>query len=121
MFSKKAPLTISHDEMERLKTYDWPGNIRELSNIIERSVILGNSNEINPSRLIQGTAPKETADPEPGITSTTASTLREVEEAHIRNILDFTGWNYTRASKLLGISRSTLMRKIMDYDLKKEI
>lgn len=113
-FSKKTPLRISSDEIKRLQSYDWPGNIRELSNIIERSIILRNSEDIFPSTLIENSPTDQTAISQ---SPSSISTLKAMESAHIRNTLSIVSGNYTRAAKILGISRSTLMRKIEVYGL----
>jgi DNA-binding NtrC family response regulator len=114
-FSKKAPITLGSGEMENLTNYEWPGNIRELSNVIERSIILRNSDAIYLSRLISGTPPAG----EPFIVAGDAPsmTLRDLEAAHIRKTLGQVSGNYTHAARALGISRSTLMRKINDYGI----
>jgi len=113
-FSRKIPLRISDNETERLKAYDWPGNIRELSNIIERSVILRNSEEIFPASLIECSPPTEKFSPVSEGPFSPVS-LRNMEAAHIRNTLSSVSGNYSQAAKRLGISRSTLMRKIHVY------
>jgi len=118
-FSVKNPVILSPTEIEKLTSYNWPGNIRELSNIIERSVILRTGDEINPSTLIKTTVPESVND---AIHQTHKSciqknfaTLKLMEENHIRLALDQVAGNYTQAAKLLGISRSTLMRKLQTY------
>lgn len=119
-FSKKNRITISGYEIERLKSYDWPGNIRELSNIIERSVILRTSDAIMPSSLISNARQKEEKHNQIHYIDS-PSTLKQMEESHIRQTLENLSWNYTKASKRLGISRSTLMRKIEIYGLDKNL
>lgn len=94
---------ISLDTMAELSSYQWPGNIRELQNFIERSVILSPGNMLHPpmSSLKTGavTEPQE------------AVTLEEAERDHIRKTLDQTGWvvaGPNGAAARLGIKRSTL-------------
>lgn len=118
-FAGKSPVTLPSSEAGNLCLYPWPGNIRELSNIIERSVILRQGDSIAPSALIK------TADPNPAnlpssaqtaaIEPTHFETLRDMEENHIRRALSRVSGNFTRAARLLGISRSTLMRKLEGY------
>ena len=103
--------------------YDWPGNIRELRNTIERAVLLEEDEWIQlPSlRLERGSfeypaaaisAPKAVvAEPTPG------ATLEETERRMLMDALDKTGWNQTRAAMLLGISRDTLRYKVKKYNL----
>jgi transcriptional regulator with PAS, ATPase and Fis domain len=101
--------------MENLTNYEWPGNIRELSNVIERSIILRNSDAIYPSRLISGTP--QAGEPFISADNAPPMTLRDLEAVHIRKTLGQVSGNYTHAARALGISRSTLMRKINDYGI----
>jgi transcriptional regulator with PAS, ATPase and Fis domain len=118
-FSAKNPVALSPTEIDKLTSYNWPGNIRELSNIIERAVILRTGDEIHPSTLIKTTV----SEPVNGVIHLTHkncirnnfTTLKLMEENHIRLALDQVSGNYTQAAKLLGISRSTLMRKLQAY------
>jgi transcriptional regulator with PAS, ATPase and Fis domain len=113
-FSGKSSLVLSEEEKERLTAYSWPGNIRELSNIIERSVILRTEDVIRPSSLIRPPT-HENGNHAAKQVARNFTTLRQMEEDHIREALVKVDGNYTRASKLLGISRSTLMRKLQSY------
>ena len=105
-----------------LANYEYPGNVRELENIIEHAIVLAESNEITeydlPEFMIRNrlllSAPSvevinESVD--------TLLTLTAMEERHIRKALELTKYNYTETSKKLGISRSTLWRKIKDYGI----
>ncbi|NIA04610.1 MAG: response regulator [Proteobacteria bacterium] len=86
----------------------WPGNVRELKNLIEREVLFSNSRWLSVSRRPAGddsTAGTEPAEGE-------LQTLAEMELKYIRKVLATTGWNKTRAAKILGISRTTLRDKI---------
>ncbi len=104
-------IRIPADEMERMRAYDWPGNIRELRNIIERAVILQKGPEIRPSALLL--VPRH-AGPAPS-GGGGVLTLREMERRQIADALrEFTG-NSTRAARALGISLSTLKRKLKEY------
>lgn len=119
MFSRNKPVRISDPEIEKLKAYSWPGNIRELSNIIERSVILRHGSEIFPSTLIESQA--LTGNPESfpeTVTDSSPCSLKDMEAKHIREMLGVTSGNYTQTAKILEISRSTLMRKLNEYGLK---
>lgn len=115
-FGGKTPLSMDNAESRKLQAYTWPGNVRELSNIIERAVILRTGHAIQPSALMK---PSE-CDIEPGAADALRNmeikkhieTLREMEQHHIRQALSHVSGNYTKAAKLLGISRSTLMRKL---------
>ena len=94
---------IPPETMSELTSYPWPGNIRELQNFIERSVILSSANILRPplSSLKAGTAPE----------SQEAVTLEEAERDHIRKTLEQTRWvvaGPNGAAARLGIKRSTL-------------
>jgi transcriptional regulator with PAS, ATPase and Fis domain len=115
-FSKTAESLIT--------AYDYPGNIRELENIIEHAVVMAEENEITERDLPESmfvnrlllAAPDSRTD---GGTYKNGriATLAEVERDHIKFTLTATNHNYTEAAKTLGISRSTLWRKIKEYNL----
>ena len=104
---------ISYDAMSRLMSYDWPGNVRELENCIQRALALGAPPEIQvsdlPSNLVYG------MQNESG--KRRFSTLREIERDAIRQALEVSGGDRLRAARLLGIGKTTVYRKIKEYDL----
>jgi transcriptional regulator with PAS, ATPase and Fis domain len=123
-------LKISEREVDALMQYHWPGNIRELRNVIERSIILRNAPGLRPSKLLlQGNGqPCNTAAAAGGPPATESLSfnaasgdqtpqLKAVERTHIQSVLRALSNNHTQAAKALGISRSTLMRKIKAYGL----
>ena len=99
-----APLKITGAQMDYLMQYAWPGNARELRNLVERSLILG---ELNVSALY-GAAP--TAKEMPAATD-----LQSLEKQHIQSVLDSVQGDKTRAAELLGISRRTLERRCAEW------
>jgi DNA-binding NtrC family response regulator len=102
-------------EAERLMLgYQWPGNVRELRNLIERLVILGSADLIEPQHLpVQfATQVRQTAVPE--ATTDEPRTLAEVERAYIAQIMQRVESNKSKAAKILGISRQTLRKKLME-------
>lgn len=107
----KGIRSFDKDAMDALCAYDWPGNVRELRNVLERAAILCQGQVITAPTLTLPCAPKKKGD------GAGASSLKDVECAHIRNILVSTGNNRTKAAKILGISRSTLNEKIKAYHL----
>jgi DNA-binding NtrC family response regulator len=112
-YGKKISKTVNilNDDAEgMLFRYDWPGNVRELENVIERAVILCESDVITGDDLaIKGHA-LSAASPEP-------RQLKDVEKDHILTVLKETGGNQTQASRLLGVDRKTLYLKLKKYGL----
>lgn len=110
---KKDVQDISVEAMEILLNYDWPGNVRELQNIVERAVILAREKTITPTVLPFGTRRDVIAvAPSPPMIP-----LDEVERHHIVSILKETGFHKSRTAEILGVSRKTLDRKIVEYGL----
>lgn len=101
-----SPLLISDAQMNYLLQYAWPGNARELRNLMERSLILG---ELNVSALY-GVTPYPTSH-----TGQTATNLQTLEKQHIQSVLDSVQGDKTRAAELLGVSRRTLERRYSEW------
>jgi len=115
-------LSIPDDEMARLTAYDWPGNIRELRNILERAFLMRHSGELRPSLLLD--RPAEAAKPafHPGETlpESTGITLDEAEKRAIADALRRHSGKLSRTAQALGTSLSTLKRRIKRYGLNRE-
>jgi DNA-binding NtrC family response regulator len=94
-----------------LLSYNWPGNIRELRNIIERAMILCGGDRIHASDLPLGGAPADENVNEEFLS------LDELERLHIRRVLDATERNLSRAAEILGVTRTTLYNKLRKYNL----
>nr|MDP9120222.1 sigma 54-interacting transcriptional regulator [Acidobacteriota bacterium] len=97
-----------------LLDYSWPGNIRELRNVLERAVLLTEATTLNLADLRFDNGPAGAPLP-PG------QRLTEVEEHHIRQALDRAGGSVPRAARALGVPRSTLYEKLKRYDLKQTL
>lgn len=95
--------------MDCILHYNWPGNIRELRNVIERSIILAENGIITERCL-----PRELQEPADG---SGALTLESVERQHILKLLDVHGGNRQQTADSLGISRKTLYRKLQQYSI----
>jgi two-component system response regulator AtoC len=108
--NQKKVAGFSAEANEFLLRYEWPGNIRELENAIERAVILARANEIDVADLSQQS-------PYLPHKSLTGKTMREIEKNHILNVLIESKGNCSEAARLLGISRMTLYNKIKAYGL----
>ena len=106
--NKQVP-ALHKDFITALQQYNWPGNIRELKNVIERSVILENNNELTTASL-----PFNSQD---GPQSSNSFELAVMEKAHIKKVLQHTNGNKTETARLLGIGLTTLYRKIDEYKL----
>jgi two-component system, NtrC family, response regulator AtoC len=102
-------------EAERLMAgYQWPGNVRELRNLIERLVILGSSDFIEPQHLPAQFATQVRQAVVTEQTGDELRTLAEVERAYIAQIMQRVESNKSKAAKILGISRQTLRKKLME-------
>lgn len=108
--------------MEELLRYRWPGNVREMKNVIERAVVLTRGEYIDADDLVLSTL-KTAGDTESGVVDGRAlaapqpTSLADVERDHILATLRLTNWNKSRTATILGIERSTLDRKIRRYEL----
>ena len=104
--------TISAEALKRLKAHAWPGNIRELENVITRAIALTDSNIILPEHInfLHTAAVENTSD-------THDQTLASAEKKHLQHILKIHNANITHAAKALHISPTTLRKKIKDYAL----
>jgi len=114
MYCKRFGLSlkkISPDALKILSDYDWPGNIRELENVIERAVVLGEKKEIGPDDL-----PMLSSSP----SIAPRKSIKAAEIGRIMEVLEETNWNKSKAAKILGIHLSTLYRKMEAYGVKKE-
>ena len=96
--------------MKILMAAAWKGNIRELENVLERAMILGNGEWITPAELPEGKIPKDEQVLQTGRNLKAA--VRAYEKSHIENVLQETVGDRTRAAELLGLSRSSLYRKM---------
>ncbi|HPG37761.1 MAG TPA: sigma-54 dependent transcriptional regulator [bacterium] len=103
--------SISPDALDMLTQYNWPGNIRELENVIERAIVIEESLDISsaslPIHIQRGSED----------THREALSLADVERNHISKILKMTDRNITHAARLLDIDRKTLYDKIRRYNL----
>ncbi|HEV2826927.1 MAG TPA: sigma-54 dependent transcriptional regulator [Pyrinomonadaceae bacterium] len=128
---------LEPEALEALRAYSWPGNVRQLKNCLERAVILSNDGRITvrelppevvrpsvPTAVSAGVAPPGAQGPAPdgspgAFVSSAASptSLRDVERQQILAALEQTGWHRGKTAEILGISPSTLYRRLRDYNL----
>ncbi|HYM25106.1 MAG TPA: sigma-54 dependent transcriptional regulator [Vicinamibacterales bacterium] len=108
--------SFSRESLETLVGYHWPGNIRELESTVSRAALSapGRSIRAQDIEFLHATS----AAPQP--TSEHLPTLAESERAHIVRVLEAVQWNKKEAARVLDISRGTLYRKIVEYQLEPE-
>lgn len=104
------------EALNLLMQYEWPGNIRELENSIERAVILCLAEQITPPDLPAHLLSNEVRELRES-NSQDGFTLRDMEREVIRSTLEKTGHNKSQAAKQLGVARQTLLNKIKEYGL----
>lgn len=116
--NSKGDLTITPKAITYLEAYDWPGNIRELRNVVENLVVMCKgdviSEDLLPQEILKGGDSNEIV-LKPGIT------LEEAEKILIQQTLIQTKGNKTKAAEVLGIGRKTLHRKLEEYQLKENV
>lgn len=108
--SNKKVKGISKQAMDILMHYSFPGNVRELENIIERAIILEKGSYITPESLPQSLSmfQIETIEPDK------IKTIDEISKEYAERVLDMVGGNRTKAAELLGISRTSLWRVLKE-------
>jgi DNA-binding NtrC family response regulator len=101
--------------MALLTSYAWPGNIRELQNVLERAVLMAEEGQIRPAHL-----PREIVGDSAEMGSEPAdASLWEYEKALIIKSLRESGWNQSKAARALGISRDNLRYRVKKYNITK--
>jgi len=101
-------IPINSAALNRLEKYDFPGNVRELENMIERAIVIGNEKEIRLKDLPY----------EKDVVGNSVESLNDLEKKYIIRVLDKYDWNISRSAKVLKVDRVTLYNKIKKYDLK---
>ena len=129
MAGANAP-EMSPNAIEALAAFDWSGNVRQLRNCLERAILLSDNNMITPRELppeiafrtempsvsVSYNAPQSSS-PVSTFQNGPSNNLRDVERQQIIGALEKTGWHRGKTAELLGISPSTLYRRLREYDL----
>lgn len=113
-----SPVTLSDDAILRLKSFSYPGNIRQLKNIVERAVLMSGKSEVT-AKDIELSEENSTLNT-PHSTLNTASTLEEQEKISIENAMKEYDGNVSKVADTLGLSRGALYRRLAKYGLRKE-
>jgi len=111
--TNKKTLHISDEFLQKLENYSWPGNIRELKNIIERSVILSNGDTLTSDVLPYEMQHQAENNSKP----MSAFSMQSVEKLHIQKVLNYTKGNKAETARLLEIGIATLYRKLEEYQI----
>ncbi len=104
----RPPPRLSDRVLEIFRRYAWPGNVRELENVVQRLVVMAEGDTIDAPDL-----PSHMRFSAAGAAPDLTRTLKEVETAHVRAVLESVGGNKTRAAQILGIDRKTLRAKLL--------
>ncbi len=111
---QKAGLKISAAALDKLQDYQWPGNIRELRHAVERAVILGDNQALQPQDFLFHDAGTDGSSQKNRVES---YNLEEMEKWAIQEVLERYRGNITKAAKELGLTRAALYRRMEKYDL----
>jgi two-component system response regulator HydG len=106
---------VTPKAMDLLMRHDWPGNIRELENAVERAVIMGRGDFITPDAFPSALQHIDPESIDEKMDLPAGKSLKEMERAMILRTLEDTGGNRTRTAEILGISRRTLQLKLKEY------
>jgi DNA-binding NtrC family response regulator len=120
----RGPVAVDPEAQRRLLGYEWPGNIRELQNVLERAMLLAEQDVIGPEHLpseVHPHAPGTMPEVLPAIEPDPLRSLESVERDHVLRVLAACGGNREETSRVLGISRRTLSRMIQRWNLPRRL
>ncbi len=116
-FSNNRELTLDRKALELLTQYRWPGNIRELENVIKRVIIFNDDKIITPSDLPPEIIKTDNGGKDQLVTHDNQSALSSSEIKLITEALKSTGWNQSKAAARLGIPRHVLIYRMKKYNI----
>ena len=108
---------LAPEAQQVLMSYHWPGNVRQLKNVVENMVVLANGPMLGLDSLPPDIRPKTATDSVGGMNNLVGISIEQAEKELIRNTLKMVEGNREHAAKILGIGERTLYRKIKDYEL----
>jgi two-component system response regulator HydG len=120
----RGPVAVDPEAQRRLLGYEWPGNIRELQNVLERAMLLAEQDVIGHEHLPSEVHPhpgRPIAEPTPAPEPDPLRSLESVERDHVMRVLSACGGNREETSRVLGISRRTLSRMIQRWNLPRRL
>jgi DNA-binding NtrC family response regulator len=117
---RKNPQSISEEALLKLMEYNWPGNIRELENVIERAMVLNKGDIINAVDLPDALHKSKPTEAKEGKLCL-KDALKNPEKDLIKKALDSVKWNRNEAAKILDINRTTLYKKMQKYGFLKSV
>lgn len=120
LYSKEYK-TLSANTISLFMNYEWPGNIRELENLIKKIIVLGSEeivNDVIPHNLVSGKIVYKSDDKFIPLKEISKQAIEKAENVYIKRALNTTNWNRIQAAKLLNVSYRSLLSKIKAYDIK---
>jgi two-component system response regulator AtoC len=119
----RVPPSLSPEAERVLVAYDYPGNVRELRNVLERALILESGPQITPASLVLGRIVRAPLGDAPAFFTAQLQegrppTLAEMEKLYVERLLEHAGGNRTQVARLLDVSYPTVAKKIADYGIK---
>jgi DNA-binding NtrC family response regulator len=119
---KKNIRSLPQELIRRLETYSFPGNVRELENLLERAFILAEGNVLDPSHFphLEETEPSHGGNGLKSLKDISRQARRHAERDTIVKALNKTNWNRVKTARLLDIDYKTLRKKISELDIQPE-